>query len=62
MARRPIHAEVAFGELLAAEDDLIPAGDRRRGAGISLTASDEMVEHSVADSERVAGPRSGPVH
>jgi hypothetical protein len=26
MARRPIHAEVAFGELLAAEDDLILPG------------------------------------
>jgi aspartate aminotransferase len=55
MARSPIDDDVAFGELLAEEGVLILPGTVVEVPGwfrISLTASDEMVEQSLAGFER----------
>jgi aspartate aminotransferase len=55
MARSPIDDDVAFGELLAEEDVLILPGSVVEVPGwfrISLTASDEMVEHGLAGFDR----------
>jgi aspartate aminotransferase len=55
MARAPIDDDVAFGELLAAEDILVLPGAVVEVPGwfrISLTATDAMVEASLAGFER----------
>ena len=55
MARSPIDDDVAFGELLAEEGVLVLPGTVVEVPGwfrISLTASDEMVEHGLAGFER----------
>jgi aspartate aminotransferase len=55
MARSPIDDDVAFGELLAEEGILILPGSIVELPGwfrISLTATDEMVEQSLAGFER----------
>ena len=55
MARSPIEDDEAFGEFLAEEDVLILPGTVVEVPGwfrISLTASDEMVERSLAGFER----------
>lgn len=55
MARSPIDDDVAFGEILAEENVLILPGTVVEVPGwfrISLTASDEMVESSLAGFER----------
>ena len=55
MARSPIDDDEAFGELLAEERVLVLPGTVVEVPGwfrISLTASDEMVERSLAGFER----------
>ena len=55
MARSPIDDDIAFGEMLAEENVLILPGEVVEVPGlfrISLTASDEMVERSLAGFER----------
>lgn len=55
MARSPIDDDVEFGEILAQEDVLILPGSVVEVPGwfrISLTASDEMVEHGLAGFDR----------
>jgi aspartate aminotransferase len=55
MARSPIDDDVAFGGLLADEGVLVLPGDVVEAPGwfrISLTATDEMVERSLAGFER----------
>ena len=55
MGRSPIDDDVAFGELLAEEDVLVLPGTVVEVPGwfrISLTASDAMVERSLAGFER----------
>jgi aspartate aminotransferase len=55
MAKSPIDDDVAFGELLAEENVLVLPGTVVEVPGwfrISLTASDEMVEQSLAGFER----------
>ena len=55
MARAPIDDDMAFGELLAAEDVVILPGTVVEVPGwfrISLTASDAMVERSLGGFER----------
>ena len=55
MARSPIDDDEAFGDLLAEEDVLVLPGTVVEVPGwfrISLTASDAMVERSLAGFER----------
>jgi aspartate aminotransferase len=64
MARSPIDDDVAFGELLAEENVLILPGTVVEVPGwfrISLTASDDMVEHSLAGFERARARAPMPV-
>lgn len=64
MARSPIEDDVAFGVLLAEEDVLILPGTVVELPGwfrISLTASDEMVERSLAGFERARSRAAAPV-
>jgi aspartate aminotransferase len=62
MARSPIDDDVAFGQLLAEDGILVLPGDVVEAPGwsrISLTATDEMVERSLAGFER-ARTRTAP--
>jgi aspartate aminotransferase len=64
MARSPIDDDIAFGELLAQENVLILPGTVVEVPGwfrISLTASDEMVESSLAGFERARARAPAPV-
>jgi aspartate aminotransferase len=64
MARSPIDDDVAFGEILAQEGILILPGDVVETPGwfrISLTATDEMVESSLAGFERARTWAAAPV-
>ena len=64
MARSPIDDDVAFGELLAAENVLILPGTVVEVPGwfrISLTASDEMVDSGLPGFERARDRAATPV-
>jgi aspartate aminotransferase len=63
LARSPIEDDVAFGEILAEEGVLVLPGSIVEVPGwlrISLTASDEMVEGSLAGFERARTRATGP--
>ena len=64
MARSPIDDDVAFGAILAEENVLVLPGTVVEVPGwfrISLTASDEMVESSLAGFERARVRAAAPV-
>jgi aspartate aminotransferase len=63
MARSPIEDDIAFGELLAAEDVMVLPGAVVEVPGwfrISLTASDEMVDRGLAGFERARARAASP--